>query len=100
MPSPTPLERKRREAAEAKVTQARRRARAATEELQTCAAEHGELQEELEHLRKQATSILHKISAAETASKRADRARSEAEEGERVTQQALEAAEADLDRLD
>jgi hypothetical protein len=96
---PTQLERKRIEAAEAKLERARRTAKAATEELASLVEERDELQEELAELRKKAKAIERETAETEKALDRADTAADRAEEAERAAQEALEDAEAELDRL-
>lgn len=96
---PTQLERKRREAAEAAVEKARRKARTATEELESLVDEREELQDELAELRKRAKAIEREIGETERALDQADKAADRAEEAEREAQRVLEDAEAELDRL-
>lgn len=96
---PTQLERKRREAAEAAVEKARRKARTATEELESLVDEREELQDELAELRKRAKAIDREIGETERALDQADKAADRAEEAEREAQRVLEDAEAELDRL-
>lgn len=96
---PTQLERKRIEAAEAKVDKARRKAKTASEELESLVEERDELQDELADLRKRAKAIVREIGETEKALDKADRVADEAEAAERKAQEALEDAEAELDRL-
>ena len=96
---PTQLERKRIEAAGAKVEKARRKAKTAGGELETLIEEREELQDELAELRKKAKAIEREIAETEKALDRADSAADRAEEAERAAQRALEDAQAELDRL-
>jgi hypothetical protein len=96
---PTQLERKRIEAAEAKVDKARRKAKTASEELESLVEERDEMQEELAELRKKAKAIEREIGETEKALDRADTAADRAEAAEREAQRVLEDAEAELDRL-
>ena len=96
---PTQLERKRIEAAGAKVEKARRKAKTAGGELETLIEEREELQDELAELRKKAKAIEREIAETEKALDRADSAADRAEEAERTAQRALEDAQAELDRL-
>lgn len=96
---PTQLERKRLEAAEAKVEKARRTAKTAAEELESLVEERDELQEELAELRKKAKEIEREIGETERAVDRADTVADKAEAAEREAQRVLEDAEAELDRL-
>lgn len=96
---PTQLERKRLEAAEAKVEKARRRAKVAGDELESLIEEREELQEGLVELRKKAKAIEREIAESEKALDRADAAADRAEEAEREAQRALEDAEDEVDRL-
>lgn len=96
---PTQLERKRLEAAEAAVTKARRKATAATEDLESFVEERDELRDELSDLRTRAKEIEKQIAETGRAVDRAGQAADQAERSEREAQQVLEAAEADLDRL-
>ena len=96
---PTQLERKRIEAAGAKVEKARRKAKTAGGELETLIEEREELQDELAELRKKAKAIEREIAETEKALDRADSAADRAEEAERTAQRALEDAQAEVDRL-
>ncbi len=96
---PTQLERKRIEAAEATVAKARRKAKTATEELESLVEERDELQEELAELRKKAKAIEREMADTEKALDKADTVADEAEAAERKARDALEDAEAELDRL-
>lgn len=96
---PTQLERKRVEAAEATVAKARRKAKAAADELESLVEEREELQEELADLRKRAKAIEREIADTERALDKADTVADRAEEAERSAQEALDDAEAELERL-
>lgn len=96
---PTQLERKRLEAAEAAVDKARRKAKAAAEELESLVEERDEVQDELAELRKKAKAIEREITETERALDQADKAADRAEEAEQAAQRVLEDAEAELDRL-
>ncbi|MEV7397358.1 hypothetical protein [Aeromicrobium sp. NPDC092404] len=96
---PTQLERKRIEAAEATVAKARRKAKAAADELESLVEEREELQEELADLRKRAKAIEREIADTERALDKADTVADRAEEAERSAQEALDDAEAELERL-
>jgi uncharacterized coiled-coil DUF342 family protein len=96
---PTQLERKRLEAAEATVTKARRKAKTASEELESLVEERDELQDELSDLRRRAKEIEKEMAETERALDRANRAADQAEQAQQAAQQALDDAEAELDRL-
>lgn len=96
---PTQLERKRREVADAKVAKARRALQAATRELEARTQESDDLQDELADLRQRAKELVRRIGESESAVDRADERADRAEQQERAAQEALDEAEADLDRL-
>jgi seryl-tRNA synthetase len=76
---PTQLERKRREAAEAALTKARRKTEAATEDLESLVEERDELQDEISDLRRRAREIEQQIGETGRALDRVDKAADQAE---------------------
>jgi hypothetical protein len=96
---PTQLERKRLEAAEAKLAKARKAAEAATAELGSRTEQRDELQDELDDLRRRAKELMQEITQTESAIDKADTAVDKAERNERSAQEALDDAQADRDRL-